>query len=121
MLESKAQSFNDGVCTVYSVKNMAENGNTPIHQLVKKVGPLRYEERTVGVSRFYEAAAKQERIDRVLRVLRREEIGVLDVCIPKDGKQYQIKQVQYPQSVIPPVADLALERVESEYEFAKGP
>lgn len=119
MIRRKEQAFNDGILTVYSIENTAAPGNMTIERLVKKTGPLRYEERTVGVTRFYTAIQNRERIERVLRVPRTEGISSLDVCIPTDGKQYQIKQLQCPDGAYPSVYDMALERLGVDYEFAE--
>lgn len=119
MIRKKEQTFNDGTLTIYSVENAAAHGSMPMERLAKKAGPLRYEERTVGVTRFYTALQNRERIDRVLRVPQQSGISPLDVCIPTDGKQYQIKQIQQPQGVCPGVHDLALERIGVDYGFAK--
>lgn len=112
------QSFNDGICTIYEVKNTAQAGNLPQERLVFRVGPLRYEERTVGVTRHYQAMQHAEEITMVIRVPRMDCISALDVCADKNGAQYEIRQVQHPRDVTPPVCDLALERVEADYEFA---
>lgn len=117
---AKEQTFNDGTLTVYAVENAGLPGNMKKGRLVKKAGPLRYEERTVGVSRFYTALQNRERIDLVLRVPHQDGIGALDVCIPRDGKQYQIVQCQHPQGAAPCVDDLALERVGVDYELAEA-
>lgn len=51
----KAQNYNDGVCTIYSVENVGSPGGKRKEALTKKLGLLRYEEKTVGVTRFYTA------------------------------------------------------------------
>lgn len=118
MIHRKMQTFNDGVCDLYSTENVAGAGSLPVKKLVHKEGPLRYEERTVGVTRHYQALQHAETLTMILRVPRREGISALDVCIPRDGLQYEIKQVQHPADVVPPVCDLALERVVDTYDFA---
>ena len=112
------QTFNDGVCSIYSVSNAAPPGGMPTEALTKKAGPLRYEERKVGITRFYEAKRSEERIDRVIRVPRCGEVSALDVCVPLDGRQYRIRQAQLVLDVSPPAYDLALERLEAGYDFA---
>lgn len=90
----------------------------PKKGLTLKVGPLRYEERTVGMGRFWTAMQSNARIDMVLRVPQRRSVCTQDVAIPIDGEQYEIKQIQYPPDVDPPVMDLSLERVDANYDIA---
>lgn len=112
-----SQIFNDGVTTIYSVENIAQPGNMPKEGLIYKVGPLRYRERTVGMGRFWTAMQAQVKIDQVIRVQQIRSISTQDVVVLVDGKQYRIKQIQYPEDIKPPVMDLSLERLEAEYEF----
>lgn len=114
----KRQTFNDGVCAVYEVKNTALPGRKPVETLEVKAAGLRYEERTVGVTRFYVAKRSEERIDRVLRVPRAGAVSVMDICVPVDGEQYRVRQVQHVMDVAPPSDDLALERLGAGHDFA---
>lgn len=116
-LPTLTQSFNDGVVNIYIVDNVAEAGNLPKQVLTIKVSVLHYEERTVGMSRFYTAMQNQVKVEQMLRVLRIDSVSTQDVAIPKDGKQYEIVQIQYPKDVEPPVMDLSLERLEVDYEI----
>lgn len=116
-MPQKTQTFNDGVVNIYSVGNIAPPGNMPKEGLTLKVGPLRYEERTVGMGRFWAAIQAQAKIDMVLRVPQRRTVSTQDIALPNDGEQYEIKQIQYPKDVEPPVMDLSLERLEADYEF----
>lgn len=117
-MSSQTQSFKDGVVSIYSVGNIAEPGNMPKEGLILKVGLLRYEERTVGMGRFWSAMQNQARIDMVLRAPRIRSVSTQDIAIPNDGKQYEIKQVQYPPDVEPPVMDLSLERIDADYDIS---
>ena len=76
---------------------------------------LRYHERTVGLSRYYEALQANVRVQYVLRCPRLTSVSTQDVAIPNDGRQYRIVQVQYPEDVQPPVMDLTLEEVAAAY------
>jgi hypothetical protein len=117
-MSSQTQSFNDGVVQIYTVGNIAQSGNMPKEGLTLKVGPLRYKERTVGMGRFWTAMQAQAQIAQVLRVPQIRSVSTQDIAIPNDGKQYEIKQIQYPEDVDPPVMDLSLERVEADYDLA---
>ena len=115
-LKSLSQTFNDGVANIYSVKNIAQAGNMPKDGLTLKVGSLRYEEKIVGMSRFWAASQEQTKIARLLRMPRVDSVDRADVVIPVDGKQYEIMQVQYLPDIEPACMDLSLERVEVAYE-----
>lgn len=56
-----------------------------------------YGERTVGLTRFYTARQNNDRVDRLIRILREgawAEIGAEDYCVLSDGYRYRIVQVQ---------------------------
>jgi hypothetical protein len=114
-MKQQTQQYNDGVASVYKVDNIANPGKTPVKGLTLKVGPLRYEERTVGMSRYWTAMQAQVKINQILRMPRINNVSTQDVVIPIDGIQYEIKQVQYPPDVVPPSMDLSLEKVVTSY------
>lgn len=116
-LQTLTQTFNDGIVNIYSVGNISESGNMPKDGLTKKVGPLHYEERTVGMGRFWAASQAQVRIEQLLRVPRIDSVTTQDIAIPKDGQQYKIVQIQYPPEVSPFCMDMSLERLEEAYEI----
>lgn len=116
-MKQQTQSYNDGVLSVYTIGNISLPGNMPKEGLTLKVGPLRYEERTVGMSRFWSAMQAKAKVEQMLRVPRINAISTQDVVIPNDGEQYKIIQIQYRQEVEPPSMDLSLERVDSDYEI----
>lgn len=114
----KNQEFNDGVVNIFTVANNALPGDTPKKKLRVKHEGLRYEERTVGMGRFWTAAQNNVKIDIILRVPRMRDVCTQDIAIPSfDKQQYEIKQVQYPPDVQPPVMDLSLQRLGAVYEL----
>ena len=115
--KQQSQTYNDGVLKVYSVKNGAEAGNLPKKSISLKIDSLCYEERTVGMSRFWTASQEHTKIDRLLRTPKIDSVVRDDVIIPIDGKQYTIKQIQYPPDVEPACMDLSLERVTVAYDI----
>lgn len=117
-MKQKTQSFKDGVVNIYSVGNTAESGNKPKEGLTLKVGNLRYDERTVGMSRFWAALQAQVQIDLIIRTPQQRNVSTQDIAIPIDGQQYKIKQIQYPPDVYPPSMDLSLERLEAAYDIS---
>lgn len=112
------QQFNDGIVNIYSVENIAAPGNMPKKKIVQpaKEKNLRYEERTVGMSRFWTAKQEQAQIEQLIRVPRINSVTIHDVAI-LNGQQYDIIQVQYPKGTEPSCMDLSLERLEVAYEI----
>ena len=105
------QTYNDGIVTVYAQTDAAEPGYQPKPTLTKKV-TVRYEERKLGIQRYYAAAQNQQRIERVLRVPKTSKISAQDVAATEDGQQYRIELVQLAPGVYPPSVDLTLSRIE---------
>ena len=115
-LKILTQTFNDGVVDIYSIKNIAEPGNKPKEGLVSKISGLRYEERTVGMSRYWTAKQEHAQIEQLIRTQRINSVTVHDVAII-NGQQYDIVQAQYPKEPESPCMDLSLERLEVAYEI----
>lgn len=109
--------LNDGLVAIYSVVNTAPKGAIPVEKLTATPKEtLRYQQRTVGVKRHYEALQAKERVDLLVRVPFRPTVSVLDVAIPTvDGHQYRITLIQPIAGTLPTVMDLTLRRVEHEY------
>jgi hypothetical protein len=116
-LKTLTQTFNDGVLKIYKVGNIAEDGNMLKEGLTLKVGPLNYEERIVGMGRFWDAKQSKVEISRLLRVPRIDSVSTQDVVIPIDGEQYKVLQVQHVKEVEPPSMDLSLERISTDYDI----
>lgn len=106
--------FNDGVVKIYRLENVAEEGNRPVEKLKLKE-TLRYKERTVGMGRYWTGFQNNVKIDRLLRVNKRNTVSTQDVAIPNDGNQYIVKQVQYIEDL--KVMDISLERIEQDYDL----
>lgn len=108
------ERFSDGIITVFDNQSKSAIGNIPREKLVERC-TLRFREKTVGIQRFYQALQDNARIERMLRCPRRDDVSVLDVVkIISSGTDdhYRIQQIQYPDSVSPPVMDISLERVD---------
>lgn len=112
----KTQTYNDGVVSIYTVSDVSQPGGMPVEALTLKEA-LRYEERTVGLTRFYAALQNNVNIKYVLRCPRIRSVSTQDVAVPVDGKQYKIVQIQYPQDVEPPSMDLTLEELSPVYDI----
>ena len=103
-----SQTYNDGVVTVFAVYDEAESGLLPVPSLTELV-TLPYQERKVGIKRYYEAKQNQIQIEKVLRVPRPPlEINNQDVAQTENGKRYRIDLVQLIDDVYPPSLDLTL-------------
>lgn len=105
------QPFTSGIVTIYSEQNVAEPGYLPQVQLAEKV-ILRYEERSLGLQRYFNAQQNQIQIERVIRCPRRPGITNQDVAETEDGTRYRINMVQIVMDVYPPCMDLTLARYE---------
>ena len=113
------QSFQDGIVMIYDVVNTAPPGGLPNNKLAAEPKKsLRYDEKTVGIQRFEAAMQNNAKIETLLRCPRARDVSTQDIAVPIDGKQYNIRQIQYPEDIHPPVMDLSLVRVEQVYEFA---
>ena len=105
------QSYNDGVVIIYSVADVAKPGYQPQIELTEKI-KLRYEERSMGLQRYYQAMQNQVQIERVLRVQRTNKITSQDVAITEDNTRYKIYMVQAVSDVYPPSVDITLSKFE---------
>lgn len=93
------EAFNDGICSFHAVD---EDGNAGD---VKE--RLRFQERTVGTRRYYEAMTAKVQIDRLIRVpvrpwLTSEYLAVIE------GTVYKIEQVQKISDTKPGTNDISL-------------
>ena len=106
-----SNSFNDGLVKIYSVEDIAQPGLMPRLQLTLKV-TLRYEERKLGIQRYYSGQQNQTEISRVLRVPEPPfEIDNQMIAVTETGRQYRIRLVQNVRDTFPPCLDLTLERI----------
>lgn len=105
------QPFTSGIVTIYGEKNIALPGYLPQVQLAEKA-ILRYEERSLGLQRYFNAQQNQIQIERVIRCPRRPGITNQDVAKTEDGTRYRINMVQAVMDVYPPCMDLTLARYE---------
>lgn len=111
-----SQPFNSGIVSIFRVTDEGEPGYAPVPRLELRVR-LRYEERKLGLIRYYSAKQDQVRVERVLRVPRRPEISPQDVAVTQDGRQYRIELIQMADGVYPASLDLTLSSVQQVYEL----
>ncbi len=105
-----SQSFNDGLVHICTVEDVARVGRQPKKSLHPRC-TLRYEERSLGIQRYYSAKQANVQISRVIRVPKGPEISTLDAAITHDGRQYSITMVQAVANVYPPCYDLTLSEI----------
>ena len=109
------RDFNGGVVTVYEVTDSAPPGYQPKPTLVQPPkAVLRYEERRLGLQRYYEAMQNQIQVERVIRVPRAGKITSQDVAETEDGRRYRIDLIQTVDGVWPPSQDLTLVKYQQE-------
>lgn len=105
------QPLTSGIVTIYGEKNIALPGYLPQVQFDKKV-TLRYEERSLGLQRYFNARQNQVQVERVIRCPRYAGVTNQDVAETEDGGRYRIDMVQAVMDVYPPCMDLTLARYE---------
>ena len=93
------ETFADGLC---SFREMDEDGNAGIEK-----AHIRFQERTVGVKRYYEAMTNKVQVDMLIRIpwqpwLTTEYLAVIN------GQVYEIKQVQTIPDSLPKTNDVSL-------------
>ena len=82
-----------GILWICNLENTAEKGDMPRERLVKSSRHF-YEERTVGITRYYAAKQANIRADAVVRIWY-QQVNVDQYIILQGGKQYRIAQVQH--------------------------
>ena len=108
------QPFNSGIVNIFTTTDTARPGYRPMETLTPLVS-LRYEERKLGVQRYYSAQQNQIQIERVIRVPRPGiRINNQDIAVTEDGTQYRIDLVQAVEDVYPASLDLTLVRFRQE-------
>ena len=106
--EKITQAYNDGVVTIYTVTDGAASGYLPAPSLTEAV-TLAYQERKLGIKRYYDAKQNQIHAERVIRVPRSPvSIDNQNVAKTEDGAYHRIDLVQIVPDVFPPSLDLTL-------------
>ena len=104
------ETFNDGIC---SFRMIDEEGNAG-----KEREHLRFQERTVGVKRYYEAMTAKAQIDRLIRVPFRPWITTEYLAVIQ-GQVYEIRQAQAIPDTHPKTNDVSL-HLERQRRIADG-
>ena len=109
------QSYRDGVVRIYTVADGAAPGYQP-QPVLTLLETLFYQERRVGLQRYYAGRQAQVEVERVIRTQIRPAVNPQCVAVTEDGVQYGIELVQQVQDVYPPSMDLTLVRIDQKYE-----
>lgn len=114
-----SQRYNDGVVRIYSVEDTAAPGYAPVETPTHKI-KLPYEERRLGITRYFSGAQNQMQIDRVLRVQRAGKVNTQDIAVTEDGQNYRVDLVQSVPDVWPESVDLTLSKIEQVIDLTEG-
>ena len=106
------QNYNDGVVAIIAVVDTAPPGYQPQPGDPQVKYTLRYEERRLGIQRYYSSLQNQIQLDRVIRVPRVAGITTQDFAVTEDKQAYRIDLVQSVMDVYPPSLDLTLTKIE---------
>ena len=109
------QSYRDGVVRIYTVTDGAAPGYQP-QPVLTLMETLFYQERRVGLQRYYAGRQAQVEVERVIRTQLRPAVNPQCVAVTEDGVQYGIELVQHVQAGYPPSMDLTLVRIDQKYE-----
>lgn len=109
------QPYRDGVVRIYAVTDAAQPGYQP-KQALTLAETLFYEERRVGLQRYYAGKQAQVQVERVIRTQLRPSVNPQCVAVTEDGVQYGIDLVQQITDVYPASMDVTLTRIEQKYE-----
>ena len=82
----------DGVVFICNLTNIAENGDMP-HEVLTIVSKHWFEQRTIGVSRSYQAKGVNERIDMLIRIELNNDIHIGQYAVLGNGDQFRIDMV----------------------------
>ncbi len=106
-MKAKFEEFNDGIADVYDV-----NGED---KLEKAKSGLRFGNENVGITRHYAAQAADTRVDRVIHILRQQDIKPHQVVVI-EGEQYDVDKTDDIKDTLPPITKLTLLKFEKHRE-----
>lgn len=102
-MQKKFEEFNDGIAEIYNV--------TADDKLKKVKSGLRFGNENIGISRFYAARAADTRVDRVIHILRQQDIEPHQVVVI-ESEQYDIDKADHINDTLPPITKLSLIKFE---------
>lgn len=111
--------FDSGLVKIYKTENNASAGKMYKEGLTLFSSFL-FDERTVGMTRYYAAKQSNSKIDRMIRIWQDRTVKAGYVCVITDGiddgAQYRIVSIQHTKDKDGlAVSDLTLEEVKEKY------
>lgn len=110
-------TFDDGILTIYTVENIAENGAKPRKGLVLR-NRFFFGFDVLGVNRYYTALEAKIQLSHVVNIPGWGGVSPLDIAVMEDGTQYRVQMIQ-PQLDENGlrITKLSLERIVQEYDI----
>ena len=109
-------TFDDGLISILTLESVEEPGDMPKEQYVQKSQHF-FGERTVGISRQYQAKSVNEQVDRLVRTWEDRTIQI-GMHAQIDEEQYRIDNVQHLKDEDGlKVTDITLRRLDELYEI----
>ena len=110
-------TFDDGILTIFTTENAAEDGMKPVPVLVEKE-KFYFGYDTLGITRYYTALQARQQIESVVNIPGWNDISSLDICVLENGNQYRLAMIQ-PQLDDDGlrITKLSLERLGENYAF----
>lgn len=99
--ETEFISFSDGVCGIFQLNEAGER--------VYSYEKLGFNNRVLGFKRYFEAAAQQIEVSRVIRIPQLPGVSNYD-RIEINSVEYEVKMVQELYDTNPPSIDLTLDK-----------
>lgn len=114
--------MDDGLITICTLKNTAEDGMMPVEKLQEEFSEY-FEEKSIGVTRQYAAKGVNEKIDLLVRIWRAPVsigqyaiISEYELQENEEGDQYRIDNVSNTYNYAGlKVTDVTLSKLEGEY------
>lgn len=115
------QSYDDGILAIMQADLQDDVDPLKEQKEVLKVifTKLYYDERTVGISRYYQGRQSDVKIERLVRCQKQKNVSTTHYAVTEDGEQYYIRQIQYPVGVEPLSMDLSLEAVKTKMQIER--
>ena len=108
-------TFDDGILTIYQIRNRAEPGMKPELGLREKE-KFYFGFDTLGIQRYYTALQARQQIEAVVKVPGWYDIKSTDICILENEVQYRIAMIQFTREEDGlKITKLSLERLGEDY------
>lgn len=86
-------TYDDGILTLYDATNIAESGNMPVYEHVKR-GDYHFQFETVGYQRYYTAMKADRLIEHIVDVPDWITVEPESTVVMEDGERYRIQFAQ---------------------------